>query len=207
MHLPYASYATQRALWPPEGRALLASYDDEAVVVNQACRPQIADWVARHGRFGGPWSFSRMSWIKPGFLWMMVRSSWASKPDQERVLAIRFQRAGFDEVLARAVPSRDEGGLYPDRDATPARTCARPWSGPTRSPTPRPRAASGSAPGRPHELAGPGPASWPEAESVPNRFQAIRYAFSSQRRQFGGFAHGSLPITHMILPDPTSHLP
>ena len=54
-------------------------------------------------RFGGDeFSFSRMSWIKTNFLWMMYRCGWASKKDQERVLAVTVSRAGFDEILANA---------------------------------------------------------------------------------------------------------
>src|SRR5882672_1786865 len=57
-----------------------------------------------------------MSWIKPNFLWMMYRCGWGTKPDQEVVLAVRLRRAAFDEILARAVPSRFESDLF----ATPA---------------------------------------------------------------------------------------
>jgi len=44
-----------------------------------------------------------MTWIKPSFLWLMHRSNWAQKPGQERILAVRITRAGWDEALARAV--------------------------------------------------------------------------------------------------------
>lgn len=54
-------------------------------------------------RFGGPdFSFERMSWIKTNFLWMMYRCGWASKPGQDRVLAIQITREGFEEILANA---------------------------------------------------------------------------------------------------------
>lgn len=54
-------------------------------------------------RFGGEnFSFSRMSWIKTNFLWMMYRCGWASKHGQERVLAVRILRKGFDEILSKA---------------------------------------------------------------------------------------------------------
>lgn len=33
---------------------------------------------ARHGSFGGEFSLTRMSWIKPGFLWMAFRSNWGA---------------------------------------------------------------------------------------------------------------------------------
>ena len=46
-----------------------------------------------------------MSWIKTSFLWMMYRSGWATKPGQEVVLAVWLRRAGFEAILAEAVPS------------------------------------------------------------------------------------------------------
>ena len=43
-----------------------------------------------------------MTWIKPNFLWMMFRSNWARKPNQERVLAIWLKREAFETYLANA---------------------------------------------------------------------------------------------------------
>ena len=55
-----------------------------------------------HYRLGGEFKFERMSWIKTNFLWMMYRCGWASKKNQERVLAITISREGFEEILANA---------------------------------------------------------------------------------------------------------
>ena len=49
-----------------------------------------------------------MTWIKPSFLWMMYRCGWATKPGQERVLAITIRRAGFEWALAHAALSAYE---------------------------------------------------------------------------------------------------
>jgi hypothetical protein len=46
-----------------------------------------------------------MSWIKPNFLWMMYRCGWATKVDQERVLALRLRRTFFEQLLRDAVAS------------------------------------------------------------------------------------------------------
>ena len=60
-------------------------------------------------RFGGPkFSYSRMSWIKTNFLWMMYRCGWATKPGQERVLAVRITREGFNHILTMALTGQDE---------------------------------------------------------------------------------------------------
>ena len=110
--LALAPYLEQRARWPAAGRHILAQFDDEAVVVYQAYRPEIGEHAARHGRFGAAWSRERMSWIKPNFLWMMYRCGWASKEGQEVVLALWLRRAGFDEILAAAVPSSHDPRVY-----------------------------------------------------------------------------------------------
>ncbi|MER8034118.1 DUF4291 domain-containing protein [Streptomyces hydrogenans] len=80
-----------------------ADYDARTIVVYQAYAPAIADAALRAGRFVAPFSFHRMTWIKPSFLWLMHRSNWASKPGQERVLAVRMTREGWEEALSRAV--------------------------------------------------------------------------------------------------------
>jgi hypothetical protein len=98
-------YSEQVKVWPTEGRHILAQYDDNTVVVYQAYRPSIGVYAAEHGTFGGDFSYSRMSWIKPNFLWMMYRSGWGSKEGQEVTLALRLRRVFFDSLLAQAVPS------------------------------------------------------------------------------------------------------
>jgi hypothetical protein len=103
--LKLAPYMQQIDGWPASGRHILAQFDDDTIVVYQAYRPSIGHHAAQHGAFGGEWSLARMSWIKPNFLWMMYRSGWAEKPDQEVVLAVRLKRAGFDAILAACVPS------------------------------------------------------------------------------------------------------
>ena len=61
------------------------------------------DFAAEHGWFGGPFSYQRMSWIKPNFLWMMYRCGWATKEGQERVLAIELPRREFAAFVDSAV--------------------------------------------------------------------------------------------------------
>jgi hypothetical protein len=53
-----------------------------------------------------------MSWIKPNFLWMMYRSGWGTKENQEVTLALRVRRSFFDSLLAKAVPSSWDGEEY-----------------------------------------------------------------------------------------------
>jgi hypothetical protein len=53
-----------------------------------------------------PFKFDRMTWVKPSFLWMMYRSDWATKPDQERVLAVSITRDGFEWTVSIADVTR-----------------------------------------------------------------------------------------------------
>jgi len=105
MNLRTQPYLEQRQRWPKAGQHILAQFDADTVVVYQAYRPAIGKYAAQHQRFGGEFSFNRMSWIKPNFLWMMYRSGWSTKEGQEITLAVRLRRTGFEEILKRAVHS------------------------------------------------------------------------------------------------------
>ena len=60
-------YNDQVTHWPQEGRHIMAQFDDESIVVYQAYRPAIGSFAVQHSHFGGEFSYSRMSWIKPTF--------------------------------------------------------------------------------------------------------------------------------------------
>jgi hypothetical protein len=110
-------YLQQLSTWPSEGRHIMAHYDETSIIVYQAYRADIAQHAVEHQRFGGAFSYTRMSWIKPNFLWMMFRCGWASKPGQEHVLAIRLPRAFFDELLHQAVISTFDAAQYQSMEA------------------------------------------------------------------------------------------
>lgn len=112
-----APYLEQLEEWPATGRHIMAQYDDESVVVYQAYKPQIARWAVANQRFGGSFKFTRMSWIKPNFLWMMYRCGWATKQHQEMVLAVRIAREGFEQLLRDAVHSNYVEPVYGTEDA------------------------------------------------------------------------------------------
>src|SRR6266849_463738 len=103
MVLATEPYNEQVEVWPKTGRHILAQYDDHSVIVYQAYRPSIGRFAAEHGKFGGDFSYSRMSWVKPNFLWMMYRCGWGQKADQQTILAVRLVRAAFDEILRQSV--------------------------------------------------------------------------------------------------------
>jgi hypothetical protein len=71
-----APYSEQMKGWPQAGKHILAQFDDDSIIVYQAYRPEIGRFAVEKGCFGGEFKYSRMSWIKPNFLWMMHRSQW-----------------------------------------------------------------------------------------------------------------------------------
>lgn len=128
-------FSQMKKYWPKTGKHILAQFDQDTVIVYQAFSPKIAKYAVENKRyvslhvcqrpnasgrgstnvvlfispfrFGGPhFSFERMSWIKTNFLWMMYRSGWASKPNQERVLAVRITKQGFETILANAYSAK-----------------------------------------------------------------------------------------------------
>ncbi|GAA4894153.1 DUF4291 domain-containing protein [Streptomyces coeruleoprunus] len=87
------------------GRQVRAVFTDGTITVYQAYASRIAEPALRAGTFVDPFRRERMTWIKPSFLWMMYRCGWATKADQERVLAIDITREGFTWALEHACPS------------------------------------------------------------------------------------------------------
>jgi hypothetical protein len=116
MHLAIERYITQAEQWPSQGKHILAHYDAETIVVYQAYRPSIGKYAIEHGAFGGDFSYSRMSWIKPNFLWMMYRSGWGTKEGQDITLALRLRRTFFDHLLAQSVASSFDPSDYTTHD-------------------------------------------------------------------------------------------
>src|SRR6476469_1282217 len=114
MKLVTVAFDKQAPKAPSSGRHILAQFDENSIVVYQAYRAAIARYAIENGFFGGKFSYDRMSWIKPNFLWMMYRSGWGTKEGQENILAIRLKRNFFDKVLAQAVPSSFDEALFPD---------------------------------------------------------------------------------------------
>lgn len=112
--IPYSEYEKEL---PQEGKHILSQEKEDSLFVYQAFRPSIAKYAIENQKFGGKdYSFERMSWIKPNFLWMMYRSGWASKIGQEKILAIEISKSGFEEILSMAVHSSFKEQIYASRE-------------------------------------------------------------------------------------------
>jgi hypothetical protein len=88
-----------------DGALIRAAYDAEGVYVYQAFEPRIASRAIALGTFGEGFGLSRMTWIKPSLGWMMHRSGYAEKRNQERVLRIKVSHPGFEALLSQAALS------------------------------------------------------------------------------------------------------
>lgn len=93
-----------------------ALYSKDTIRVYQAYNKIIASEAVMKGTFGNNFKMDRMTWIKPSFLWMMYRCGWATKENQEYVLAIDIQRKAFDYLVANAVISTYQEEIYGSRE-------------------------------------------------------------------------------------------
>ncbi|MRT39118.1 DUF4291 family protein [Acinetobacter sp. RIT698] len=80
-----------------------ALYDRDTITVYQAYNQQIAQLAVQQQKFVSLFSFHRMTWIKPSFLWLMERSHWATKSNQNHILAIRIQRDFWEYLLKQSI--------------------------------------------------------------------------------------------------------
>lgn len=111
--LPVEGYEFFSKRLPSSGRHIVAYHTEDEITVYQAYNHKIADWAVANQKLGGSaFSYNRMSWIKPNFLWMMYRCGWASKENQERVLAITIRRTAWEEILSQAVFSSYQPDVY-----------------------------------------------------------------------------------------------
>jgi hypothetical protein len=117
MKIPIELYNQSLLRLPKSGQHILAHQDENLIVVYQAYKNSIADFAVKNQFLGGTdFSYSRMSWIKPNFLWMMYRCGWAEKENQERVLALWVNKSDFEIILEEAVLSSFNQKYYDNHD-------------------------------------------------------------------------------------------
>ncbi|WP_326981568.1 DUF4291 domain-containing protein [Chryseobacterium sp. MYb264] len=91
-----------------------ADYKNETLVVYQAYNKAIAKSAVENQKFCSPFSFARMTWIKPSFLWMMERSNYGQKSNQECTLALHIKRDAWENALQKAILTSPEKRVYSD---------------------------------------------------------------------------------------------
>ncbi len=111
-------YTQQLKRLPEEGKYIIGQKLENHIIVYQAFNANITAYAIKHQKFGGQhYSFNRMSWIKPGFLWMMYRAGWASKEHQQHILAITIPLIRFEEILKQATISSFDNMLFETRES------------------------------------------------------------------------------------------
>ena len=93
-------------------KEIFAQYDRQCIRVYQAYNPAIAKEAAALQTFGENFDINRMTWIKPSFLWLMYRSNWGTRKNQECILAIDIYQSKFYEILQNAVLTSPDSASY-----------------------------------------------------------------------------------------------
>jgi len=89
-----------------------AEFDNETITVYQAYNKQIALPAIKNNKFEKPFSFNRMTWIKPSFLWLMERSNWGNKSNQDYILGIKIKREYWDNALSLGILTDPDKEIY-----------------------------------------------------------------------------------------------
>lgn len=97
-------------------RQIYAAYDDEGIYVYQAFKPEIVAAALAKGTFGAGFGMERMTWIKPSFAWMLYRSGYATKSNQEAILKIKLSHNGFLAILRESVETSYNPHVYESED-------------------------------------------------------------------------------------------
>lgn len=75
-------------------------HDNDGVYVYQAYNDTLADYALAHQHFGGKlYNPTRMTWIKPSFAWVLYRSGYGKKHNQNRVLKIKISHTTLASIL------------------------------------------------------------------------------------------------------------
>lgn len=97
-------------------------WDEEGVFVYQAFNDEIANYALEHQRFGGPkFNPTRMTWIKPSFAWVLYRSGYGYKKNQNRILKIKVPHCIMAELLSQCECKEGGGGCKGRVQWDPAR--------------------------------------------------------------------------------------
>ncbi len=117
MKLKTIKYSNYEKELPQSGKHIIGQLRNDNIIVYQAFNPNISKWAIENQKFGGDhYKFTRMSWIKPNFLWMMYRAGWAKKEHQQNILAIEISKANFETLLEEAVHSSYIEEVYKTRE-------------------------------------------------------------------------------------------
>lgn len=93
-------------------KEVFAQYDRQYIRVYQAYNSAIAKEAIALQTFEENFNINRMTWIKSSFLWLMYRSNWGTKKNQECILALDIYQTKFNELLEKAVLTSPDSTSY-----------------------------------------------------------------------------------------------
>lgn len=93
-------------------KEVFAKYDRKCIRVYQAYNRIIAEEAISLQTFDENFNLNRMTWIKPSFLWLMYRSNWGTKKNQEYILALDIYQDKFNDLLEKAVLTSPDSMLF-----------------------------------------------------------------------------------------------
>lgn len=97
-------------------------HDENGVYVYQAYCNEIADFAIKHQTLGGDkFDTKRMTWIKPSFAWVLYRSGYGTKHNQERILKIKLSHKSLANILELCSCKEGGGGSFGRVQWDPAR--------------------------------------------------------------------------------------
>ena len=84
-------------------QVFVGEWDEQGVFLFQAFNDAIADYALEHQSFRGCPQFNptRMTWAKPSFAWMLYRSGYGRKAQQNRVLKIKISHQALASLLSQ----------------------------------------------------------------------------------------------------------
>lgn len=91
-----------------------ALYDTRYIAVYAAFSPSIADVAIKSQKLLPPFTYDRMTWIKPSYLWLMYRSEWGQKDNMQRILRIWLKKTDWETALSEAILTTPEAHVYND---------------------------------------------------------------------------------------------
>lgn len=117
MNIETEKYSSYVERLPESGRQIIGYQENDLIVVYQAYHEKTVEFAVKNQFLGGSrFSYNRMSWIKPNFLWMMYRCGWAEKENQKKVIAIWIEKRDFEDILSQAVFSSFNSHIYKNED-------------------------------------------------------------------------------------------
>ena len=105
-------------------RRIRAQFTDSTVRVYQSLPRETAEASLAVGTLVPPFNMGHMTWIKPGFLGMLLRWQLGAANNQHTLLAIDVKRAAFEWLLANSCVNSYQPDLHASRDAWAQRMAA-----------------------------------------------------------------------------------